>query len=113
MNEHVNGKAPEGPTSEQVAAVDAQLAKISPVIKAAVHTTIRGLIVGGGGIPPHVIMSAICFETANFLGNAVQGELSIMAQIRKALRDAFEEGMRKAPIIPPVGEMQAPPKMRG
>ena len=101
------------PTSEQVGQTNALLATISPAVKAVVGTMIRGLMVSFPGVPPHVVLTMLSFETANFIGQALQGDIAMIAGIRKGYKEAFEEGLRKAPIVPPSKSGDMPTNLRG
>ena len=100
------------PTQQQIAEANALVAKISPNIKVVLTTTVRGLLTGFPGIPPHVLLSIIAAETGTIVGGALQGDLGPMMQLRNTFRDAFNEGMRKAPLnaIPAQG---VPADIRG
>ena len=115
MNDELNGKSPPPiqPTAEQVAHADALLNAMAPPMKAAIGTTIRGLLFSFPGVAPHVILTAACFEYATFVGQCLQGDIAQMAQLRKGFRDAFEEGMRKAPIMQPPVPGSMPTNLRG
>lgn len=116
-----NGKTPAAdktggiqvPTPEQVAQADAMLNRVTPQLRAVVGTMIRGLMMSFPGVAPHAILTMICFETANFAGQALQGDIAMMSGIRKGYRDAFEEGLRKAPIVAASKPGEMPTNLRG
>ena len=98
------------PSSDQLAAIEA-MNRIGAIIRPAIHTTIRGLLVSCPGVPPGTVLNIIAYEAANFMGQALQGDLAALAAVRKGISAAFEEGMRKAPLLqssnwqPPAGEI--------
>ena len=96
MNHQLNGE----PTTEQLAAIDV-MNRIGPIIRIAVQTTIRGLLVSCPGADPATIMNIVSYEAANFMGQALQGDLAVLAAVRRGIQSAFEEGLRKAPLIQP------------
>ncbi len=97
------------PSPEQLAQATRVMQEINPVVKAAIHTVIRGILVSYPNVQPHAVLSMIAFETANFSAMALQGDLAVMMQIRNAMKSAYEEGIRKAPLIPP-GSNWSPPE---
>ena len=105
MNHQPNGQ----PTPEQLAAIET-MNRIGPILRIAIQTTIRGLLVSCPGVPPGTVLNLIAYEAANFMGQALQGDLAALAAVRKGIQAAFEEGLRKAPLIqssnwqPPAGE---------
>ena len=105
MNHQSNGH----PISDQLAAIET-MNRIGPILRIAVQTTIRGLLVSCPGVPPGTVLNLIAYEAANFMGQALQGDLAALASVRKGIQAAFEEGLRKAPLIqssnwqPPEGE---------
>ncbi len=96
------------PTQEQVAAADAALQRIRPIIQGAVHPMIRGILMSCQGIPPNIVASSIAFEVGNFMAQVFQGDIGTLTAIRAGLRDAFEEGVRKAPLLQPASNWQPP-----
>ena len=88
------------PSAEQLAAIEV-MNRIGPVIRVVVQTAIRGLLVSCPGADPATIMNLTAFEAANFMGQALQGDLAVLAAVRKGIQSAFEEGLRKAPLIQP------------
>ena len=109
----LDGLTGTGPTPEQIADVHAMLTTLTPQIRAVVGTMVRGLMVSLPGVAPPAILQMLCYEVANCVGQALQGDLTTLASIRKGYREAFEEGLRKAPIVqtPPAGSM--PLNLRG
>ena len=98
---------------EQVAQAEAVMAAMAPTMKAAIGVLIRGLMFSFPGAPPHVVLTAACFEVGNFAGQALQGDLSAMINLRKAYTEAFAEGVRKAPIMSPPAPGSMPTNLRG
>jgi len=97
------------PSAEQVGQINALLTAIEPSIKAIAGTIIRGLMVSFPGVPPYAVLTMFSFQTANIIGQALSGDIAMMMQIRKGYREAFEEGLRKAPIVGPAANQGAPP----
>ena len=91
----------QGPVSPAVAEAAAALKQIEPVIRQCVGNTLRGLLVSCPGYPPHIIINAIAWQTGNLLAGAFQADLQTAFALRKALNDAFGDGVKKAPIQPP------------
>lgn len=103
-----NGAAPQGPTPEQVAAADAALARIRPIIQPSLHVMIRGLLMSCPGVPPHVVLCSIAYEAGNFMAQVFDGDIGQLAQIRGTIKQSFEEGMRKAPLVRPASNWSPP-----
>ena len=101
MNEKNGHTAPSVPTSEQVAVIDAQLTRVKPIIQSGVQVMIRGLLMSCPGVPPNVIATCIAFEAGHFMGQIFEGDIATIAGIRNSLKTAFQEGVQKAPLIPP------------
>ena len=99
----------EPPTAEQVAAADAALARIRPLIQPSVHVLIRGLLMSCPGVPPHVVLCSIAFEVGNFMGQAFQGDIGAVSSLRGSIKQSFDEGVRKAPLISPRSNWSPPP----
>lgn len=88
----------------------AMVDQLTPMIRAAVHTTMRGLMTGFPGVPPHVVLAMTCFETGFFAGQALGGDIASVVQIRKMMNNSFADGVKRAPMqalksdwVPPAG----------
>ncbi len=112
MIDQMNGTEAPAPTQEQMAQVNAMFAKMAPHFKAVIGNMTNGLLASCPGVQPHVILQMICFEVAHTAGSALQGDIATLAGIRKGFRDAFEEGLRKAPIVAPGNTMMPSPGLR-
>ena len=101
MNDQLNGSGnPQTqPTPEQVKQVEQMLATISPQIRAVLGTVFRGLMISVPGVPPHVVLQICCFETGNFAGSALQGDVIELIKLRKSFKDSFDDGLTKAKIV--------------
>jgi hypothetical protein len=109
MTDQKNGQAPANmPTADQVTAADQALARIKPLIQPSVHVLVRGLLMSCPGIPPHVVLCSIAFEAGNFMGQVFQGDLATIASLRNSIKAAFDEGMKKAPLIQPQSNWTPP-----
>ena len=111
MNDEMNGNPQIQPTADQIKQTEQLLANVSPQIRAVLGTVFRGLMISVPGIPPHVVLQMVCFETGNFAGSALQGDLMQLIQLRKSFKEAFNEGVSKSALVQtPTGPL---PNLRG
>lgn len=112
----LNGKAavaaPPHPTADQVAQVNEMLARMSPHVHIALSAVIRGLMFSFPGVAPNVILTLVCSEVAVVVAQQLAGDIAAMAQLRSGYRAAFDEGIRKVPIIPPAAPGAMPTNLR-
>lgn len=74
---------------------------IGPAVGQVIGTMIRGLLVSAPGVPPHVLLHAIAWQTGNMLASTIQADLSTLLSMRKSFKEAFHDGVTKAKIVPP------------
>lgn len=93
---HAPGAAP---TIEQA------VTQLDPLLTAIIGTMIRGILVSAPGLPAHLLMSMIALKAGSTLASAVQADLTTLLTIRKNLKDAFDKGVKSAPMSQPAGQM--------
>lgn len=115
MNEQANGAQPQLPSKEQIAQMDAMMQQAVPTITNALSVVLRGLVMSFPQIPPHVMLTLICQETAVVSALAlVGGDVFQMIKIRQGFKAAFDEGLKKATAIQnQQTSQQAPADIRG
>lgn len=106
-----NGGAVAKPNAEQVAAAAQQLQLVLEPIRIAVGTTIRGLLVSCPGVDPAVVVNAVAQQTGLLLASALAADLTSMLMLRKAMKEAFDNGVKAAPLN--TTAPAAPPNLRG
>ena len=90
------------PTHEQIAQTQAILDKINPPFQQVLGVVLRGLLTSGPpGIPPHVLMNVIAYQTGSLLAHAIQADIATLAGIRRGFIECFSQGVRAAPIVQP------------
>jgi hypothetical protein len=102
MNGNVNGAISDAPIQMSL---DQMVAALDPAIGAVVQTMIRGIIASAGGAPAHVVLNLIAWKTGNFLASTVVADIANTVMVRKAFREAFDDGVRKAPMTAPAAPM--------
>lgn len=110
MTGHINGTKLVGeddppaaaPTQAQEATLAAKTrALLDAQIGQTIGTVVRGILVSAPGVDPRELLSAIARTTGNVCASSVAGELPAVLMIRKAMKEAFDEGVNKAPVIQP------------
>jgi hypothetical protein len=103
MNEQANGKEHIPPdAAQQSAQANSILNQITPPIRAALQTTIRGILTGYEGVPAHVLLQVVAFEVAFYTGTALQSDIATTLQFRGQFKKAFEDGFSKVPMQAPM-----------
>lgn len=101
MSDNGNGAElpalPDAPQMDAMTRLQNDINKLNGPTKLVIGTMIRGLQVSAPGIEPAAILHVIAWHTGNLLASAVQGDPLVNAQARNGFRDAFEDGMKKAP----------------
>lgn len=91
----MTGQANGGPkTPEQV-----MIETLQPQVRLIVSNTIRGIMGGIGNAPLHIAAAVIAQETAAFLANCMVADLSTSLQLRKLLKDSFDNGIKSVPTV--------------
>lgn len=106
--DEMNGQVLPPAAAQQQAPGQALVDQITPSMRAAMTCTMRGLLTGYPGVPPHVLLSMMCFEAGHFAAQALQGDITTMVNVRKMFRDSFADGVSKAPLVQP-GSNWMPP----
>lgn len=70
-------------------------------IRQVVGTMIRGLLVSCPGVPPHVILSVVAWQTGNLIADAMVADLKTQFELRKTFKDSFHDGVKQAPLRQP------------
>ena len=115
MNDQMNGMQPQMPSQEQMHQMEQMMQQAVPTITNGVSIMLRGLVVSFPQIPPHVMLTLICQETAAVCAMALSGgDVIQMIKIRQGFKTAFDEGLKKATtMMQQATAQQAPPNMRG
>ncbi len=94
--ENGNDNAPAGaPDSPEMAF----LRNMQMPLRVVIDTMIRGMISSAGAnIAPGAMMSMIAWNVGNISATMVQGDLTATLKARKAMQDAYADGVRKAQI---------------
>ena len=113
MNEMNGAAVPEKPPEQHQAdpagaAVKQATDVIEGYVKQVVGTSIRGMLVSVQGMPPDVFLAIVAKVTGNLCAGAIQGDVAVIASIRKKFQDSFSEGVRKAPLLMS-GQIPSPP----
>lgn len=95
MNEAINGQSPVPPAGQQQQII----ATITPSIRTAIQTVMTGVMHSYPGIPHHVLLAIMSFEAGFYAGQALQGDISAMVNLRKGFKDSFSDGVQKAPLM--------------
>ena len=83
------------------AKINAALKGLDQPIRQVIGTMMRGLMVSAPGVPPHVLLNAIAWQTGNLMAGAIQGDLATVLSLRKGFKDAFADGISKSAIATP------------
>jgi hypothetical protein len=103
MNDQLNGNQHIPPDAQQQSAqASAILNQITPPIRAALQTVIRGILTGYEGVPAHVLLQVVAFEVAYYSGQALQSDIATTLQLRGQFKKAFEDGFKKVPMQAPM-----------
>ena len=115
MNELNGSGQQQMPTQEQIHQMEGMMQQAIPTITNALSVVLRGLVVSFPQIPPHVMLTLICQETAAVSGLALMGgDVMQIIKIRQGFKTAFEEGLKKATTIQQqASRQQAPADIRG
>lgn len=84
--------------------------QITPIVRPAIQSVARGVIVGFTGVRPDVVMSVAAFELGYFLGQAIQADIGTMAAFRRRFQESFEAGIRAAPLLQAPSNWNPPPE---
>ena len=100
MSNDMNGAGPldELPRALQPMPIDQMIALLDPAVSQVIGTMVRGLLVSAPGCPPHIILNLIAWKTGHFLADAVKADLSALLMLRKGIKEAFDDGIRKTPM---------------
>jgi hypothetical protein len=101
-DDQLNGNDHIPPEVEQQMAANLILNQITPPIRAALQTVIRGILTGYEGVPAHVLLQVVAFETAYYSGQALQSDIATTLQLRGQFKKAFEDGFKKVPMQAPM-----------
>src|SRR5271156_3441831 len=91
---------PPGP-QEQQAAAQQIINALDPAVSNIINTVIAGLVTLSGGAPPSIVLNMIAWKTGNLLASKVVADIAQQATVRKGFRDAFGDGISKAPMVHP------------
>jgi hypothetical protein len=96
----MNGAGPPDdlPRAPQQMPIERMIALLDPAVSQVIGTMVRGLLVSAPGCPPHVILNLIAWKTGHFLADAVKADLSALLMLRKGIKDAFDDGIKKTPM---------------
>lgn len=94
-----HGPGENGADVAQAQVEQKQVALIQAQVRQVLGITIRGLMVSAPGVPAHVLLGAICHETGNLCAGAVSGMLGAVMEARRGMKDAFDAGVKKAPML--------------
>lgn len=100
----MNGHAPATPTQPADPAAQAQgmkaaRAELDARVGPVLMVTIQGIMHTCPGIPPHEIVNSVCRVVGNTVGRQLAADLTTMISLRKGYKEAFEEGLKMAPIM--------------
>lgn len=100
------------PTNQDATAAAKGRAVLDAQVTQIVGVVIRGILVSSPGVPGHEVLASVARVTGTLTAGALQGDLQALLTIRKSLKDAFGEGMQKAPLIQPANQQPAAPSRR-
>lgn len=108
--ERMNGQAPPAVTAEQGA-----IEKARDVLDAQVNTVlqvvVRGILTGLPGIAAQEALNSVARVSGQLLAGTLSGDIQAVTMIRKGIRDSFDAGVRKVPLVQaPAGGQQRPPQ---
>jgi hypothetical protein len=69
---------------------------------------VRGLVMSWPGIPPDVLVQSMAKASGLALSSMLQGNLGDLLKLRLAMKNAFGDGVNRAPMNPPA----QPPGMK-
>jgi hypothetical protein len=95
-------------TASTVNATQHMIDQMTPLVRPAVQAVLRGVITGIAGVPPHVVMNLLAFEAGHFLGQSIQGDLTIMMNYRRQIKESFEAGCKATPLVRAPSDWQPP-----
>lgn len=104
---HTNGHDPQPPTEAQSAQLQA-LNDLNGPVRQVIGTVMRGLLVSCPGVPAHVLLSVVAWQTGHLIAEAIVADLATQFQLRKAFKEAFNDGVKAAPMKQPPGQPAAP-----
>lgn len=78
--------------------VSDKLAVVEQPISTVIQTMVVGMLAMCRGLPPEIVLTTIAWHTGNLAGNAVQGQLEMVLNARKAFLEAFADGLQKAEL---------------
>lgn len=67
-------------------------------VSIAAQVMISGILRGAGNTPAELVMRAIAYHVGFGMSSQLVGNLSALINVRKAMQDAFQEGVKKAPL---------------
>ena len=92
----VNGTpAPSAPPPSPESVIDAQVRQIVGVV-------LRGLLMSAPNIPADVLIKSICRQTGSLVAGSLQGDVATLLKLRASFKEAFADGVNKAPLQAPV-----------
>jgi hypothetical protein len=86
-------------TPEQKAQVAELSLKLNANIQVVLQNTLRGILTGlPPGMPQHEGIKIACFQWSYAVATLFQADIATMAKIRAELKQATDEGFKKAPM---------------
>lgn len=95
----MNGAEPKPAQQLDQASMIKQLdLALDQMCMAALGVVIRGLVVTASGAPIDRLLASIARTTGRLCADSVAGDLQPVLRIRKATKDAFDEGVNATPL---------------
>lgn len=102
-----DGAGPEQPAMmSNVQTIDRMIKTLNQPTSLIVGTMVRGFLSGAPGVPVPVLLNVLAWHFGHMLGSSVAGDIIPVTQIRKGIREAFLDGLQKAPLNPSTVPMQ-------
>ena len=103
------GPGPAAPAPAPAAPPNMKAARdfLDQRVEAVAVVFTQGILHSCPGIPPHEILNSICRTTGKMVAGSISADLSTLFQIRKGFKDAFDEGVKSAPLKQPGPNPQA------